>query len=375
MTKRRMIEGKDPGIEHENGRWRAALAGVLVALGVGGLAVPQARALPVCDAMSGISACCKITSSGVYHFNGNINGSISSGDCISVQAANVVLLANDHNLANAMLAGVGIHVHSGASRFSMSAGSTFSGTDGEVKGFLVGIQNDGSNVLVADVDCEGNGTGIINNGPRASYFFLDASTSSGNGFVNNSAAGLKLASLAADANGGNGLVLINTSGALFADFSEADGNGSTGVKVSGGGGNTMVTIDASGNGADGIWLKHSVGNTVIDFTANGNLKTGIYIGCSATGNPDGTSCGVSPSRGNSLQAGVGFQTVPPTTTADSNTVAGIGIDSGNGGNQVFGIEASLNGTDDAIDKNANCGSNFWTMNTFAKPNPACTKGQ
>jgi hypothetical protein len=87
------------------------------------------------------------------------------------------------------------------------------------------------------------------------------------------------------------------------------------------------------------------------------------------------SCSASPSRGNSLQAGVGFQTVPPTTTADSNTVAGIGIDSGNGGNQVFGIEASLNGTDDAIDKNANCGSNFWTMNTFAKPNPACTKGQ
>jgi len=377
MTKRRMVNGKDSGIEHQNRGWRAALAGVVVALGAGGLAVPRAQALPVCNAMSGISACCKITSSGVYQLHGNVNVNIASGDCISVQAANVVLIANDHNLANtnAMPAGVGIHVHSNASRFSMDADSTFSGTDGQVKWFLTGIQNDASNVLIADVDCESNGTGIVNNGARASYLLLDASGSSGNGFVNNSAAGLKMTSVAADGNGGNGLVLINTSGALFADFSEADGNGSTGVKVIGGGGNTMVTIDASGNGADGIWFKHSVANTVVDFTANGNGKTGIYIGCSASGNPDGTSCGVSPSRGNSLQVGVGFQAVPPTTTADKNTFAGIGIDSGNGGNQVFGIEASGNGTDDAIDKNANCGSNFWSMNSFAKPNPACTNGQ
>jgi hypothetical protein len=157
--------------------------------------------------------------------------------------------------------------------------------------------------------------------------FLNASGSSGNGFVNNSSAGLKMTSVAADGNGGNGLVLINTSGALFSDFSEADGNGSTGLKViGGGGGNTMVTIDASGNSADGVWIKHSVANTVIDFTANGNSKTGIYIDCSVTGNPDGTSCGPSPSRGNSLQAGVGFHAVPPTTTADTNTIAGIGIE-------------------------------------------------
>jgi hypothetical protein len=157
--------------------------------------------------------------------------------------------------------------------------------------------------------------------------------------------------------------------------SEADGNGNNGIKVIGGAGNTMVTIDASTNSADGVWFKHSVANTVIDFTANGNGKTGMYIGCSATGNPDGTSCGASPSRGNSLQAGVGFHAVLATTTADTNKVAGIGIDSGNGGNQVFGIEASRNGTDDAIDKNANCGSNFWSMNNFAQPSPSCTNAQ
>ena len=376
MAKRRMVDLKDDRIEHENRLWRAVLAGVVVALGVGGLA-SQAQALPLCDATSGIIGCCKIMSSGVYHLNGDLNVNISSGDCISVQAASVVLIANDHNLANshATPAGVGIHVHSGASHFSMDAGSTFSGTDGEVNGFLIGIQNDASNVLIADVDCESNGTGIVNNGARASYFFLNANSSSGNGFVNNGAAGLKMTSIAADGNGGNGLVLINTSGALFADFSEARGNGRTGVKVIGGGGNTMVTIDASANGADGIWFKQSVANAVIDFTANGNGKTGIYIGCSATGNPDGSTCGISPSRGNSLQAGVGFHAVPPTTTADTNIVAGIGIDSGNGGNQVFGIEATGNGTDDAIDKNANCGTNFWTMNSFSKPNPACTSGQ
>jgi hypothetical protein len=376
MTKRRMVDRKGTGIDYKNRAWRAALAGVTVALGVGGLAVPQAQALPVCDATSGISACCKITSEGVYHLNSNVNVNISSGDCISVQAPDAVLIANDHNLANtnATPAGVGIHVHSVGSRFSMDANSIFSGTDGEVKGFLIGIQNDASNVLIADVDCESNGTGIVNNGARTSYFFLNANSSSGNGFVNNGAAGLKMTSVAADGNGGNGLVLINTSGALFADFSEADGNAGTGVKVTGGGGNTMVTIDASANSADGIWFKHSVANTVIDFTANGNGKTGIYIGCSATGNPDGSSCGTSPSRGNSLQAGVGFHAVLPTN-ADANTFAGIGIDSGNGGNQVFGIEAKGNLMDDAIDKNANCGSNFWSMNSFAKPNPACTNAQ
>jgi hypothetical protein len=319
--KLRIVDGNDAGIEHEGRGRRAALAGVVMALGVSGLAVPQAQALPVC-ATSGNSACCKITSPGIYQLHANVNVKIASGDCISVQAANVVLIANDHNLAT-------------------------------------------------DVDCESNG----NNGARASYSFLDASSSSGNGFVNDGAAGLKMTSVAADGNGGNGLLLINTSGALFADFSEADGNGNNGIKVIGGGSNTMVTIDASTNSADGIWFKHSVANTVIDFTANGNGKTGIYIGCSATGNPDGSSCGVSPSRGNSLQAGVGFQAVPATTTADTNTFAGIGIDSGNGGNQVFGIEASGNGTDDAIDKNANCGSNFWSMNSFAKASPACTNAQ
>jgi hypothetical protein len=164
MTKRRMADGNDPGNEHENRGWRAALAGVVVALGIGGLA-PQAKALPLCDAtigIIGIIGCCKIMSSGVYQLNGDINVDISSGDCISVQAANVVLIANDHNLANnhATPAGVGIHVHLGASRFSMDADSTFSGTDGEVKGFLIGIQNDASNVMIADVDCESNGTGI-----------------------------------------------------------------------------------------------------------------------------------------------------------------------------------------------------------------------
>jgi hypothetical protein len=116
----------------------------------------------------------------VCQLNGDINVDISSGDCISVQAANVELIANDHNLANshATPAGVGIHVHSGASRFSMDADSTFSRTDGEIKGFLIGIQNDASNVMITDVDCESNGTGIVNNGARASYFFLNASSSS-----------------------------------------------------------------------------------------------------------------------------------------------------------------------------------------------------
>jgi hypothetical protein len=86
-----------------------------------------------------------------------------------VEATKVALIANDHNLANISSKGVGIHVHSSASRFSMHAGSTFSGTDGQVTGFLIGIQNDASNVLITDVDCESNGTGIVNNGARASY--------------------------------------------------------------------------------------------------------------------------------------------------------------------------------------------------------------
>jgi hypothetical protein len=208
--KLRIVDGNDAGIEHEGRGRRAALAGVVMALGVSELAVPQAQALPVC-ATSGISACCKITSPGIYQLHANVNVKIASGDCISVQAANVVLIANDHNLAT-------------------------------------------------DVDCESNG----NNGARASYSFLDASSSSGNGFVNDGAAGLKMTSVAADGNGGNGLLLINTSGALFADFSEADGNGNNGIKVIGGGSNTMVTIDASTNSADGIWFKHSVANTVIE---------------------------------------------------------------------------------------------------------------
>ena len=286
-----------------------------------------------------------------------------------MEATKVALIANDHNLANISSKGVGIHVRSSASRFSMHAGSTFSGTDGQVTGFLIGIQNDASNVLITDVDCESNGTGIVNNGARASYSFLNASSNFSRGFVNNGAAGLKISAFNTDNNKLDGLVLVNTSGALLGDFSEADGNGASGIKVSGGGGNTMVVIDASGNGADGIWFKHSVANTVIDFTANGNSGTGIYIGCSARGNPDGSGCGLSPSRGNSLQAGEGL------TTADSNGVAGIGIDVGNGGNQVFRIQGSGNGTDDAIDKNATCGSNFWMLNGFAKANPTCTNGQ
>lgn len=114
----------------------------------------------------------------------------------------------------------------------------FSGTDGQVTGFLIGIQNDASNVLITDVDCESNGTGIVNNGARASYSFLNASSSFSHGFVNNGAAGLKISAVNADNNKLDGLVLVNTSGALLGDFSEADGNGASGITVSGGGGNT-----------------------------------------------------------------------------------------------------------------------------------------
>lgn len=105
----------------------------------------------------------------------------------------------------------------------------------------------------------------------------------------------------------------------------------------------------------------SSNNQAGNGSSDNNLDTGVYIGCSATGPTDAKCKGVGPSKGNRVYDG----------GASTNTKYGVAIDLGDTGNIVGDMEGGSNGTDDALDNNANCDSNVWVSDSFPNANQSC----
>jgi hypothetical protein len=323
------------------------------------LAAPHRVLAALPDCTASITDCCQITTSGTYALTSDIN-TTNSGDCISVQAPDVVLSGGG---ADFMLntspspAGTAIHVLSGAARFFMDLRGV-----GVIFGFQTGVLNDASDTLIADTKVDScGGNGFVNNGAQATYVSIAGFSNGGDGFVNNGAAGLRLTQFDLDTNGGNGITLNATSGAIMFGGT-ANGNKVTGLLIDGSGGN-LISLQASSN-ADGVWIKGSSNNFLSSFGFT-NSGAAVYVGCDPSGLPKGVTTCTSPGSGNSIlgDGSLGFGAIP-------NAYA-VAIDIGENGDQVAEVGANTSTVEDATDENANCGTNLWTNNQFGTTSQAC----
>jgi hypothetical protein len=199
-----------------------------------------------------------------------------------------------------------------------------------------------------------NGKGKLINGTRPFLYFADSDG-------NNTLFGIKLNQGATNA------TIINTF---------VNGNGGAGLQLQGASGAHITGVDANSNGRYGIWLNGAPGNLVASFSAQNNAIAGVYLGCSSTG-PTGVPCpaGVTPSSGNQV-SGIAVVSASLLGTDErsvsSNATSqhfGIAIDTGNIGNLVSLVTSQGNLSEDMIDKNTNCASNSWQLNTFITSSP------
>ncbi len=374
------------------GRWRIVAVAVSIAAVAVGLRATPAHALAACVGNS-ITACCTITKAGVYNVTSSMALEPVGGDCIDITVPGVFLSLKNHDVhqQGANGTGIGVHVLATAPGTIVDGGANITITDGSqgvIKGFKTGIQNDAPGAFIYRFEAELNVTGVVDNASNATFFAFLADNNSGNGVTINSplppavptsnvrmltfdasgntfkgvaitATGSLLEHFTVFSNGEDGVKVDGGSGNTLSKFSAGtvgtggSGNGGAGVRLHNGGLNTVTDGETSLNAQGGIHLEHSnnnrvsrsqsfsnVGeagfwfdgssqNTLSDFRACGNATSGVYVGCSATTLPAGTSCGLSPhSNGN----------VIANANVLSNQV-GVGIDLANGANRVMAIDA------------------------------------
>jgi hypothetical protein len=120
----------------------AAVTATLVALAIGLRATPT-HALAAC-ATNSLAACCKINKPGLYSLASALN--VTGGDCIDITVPGVVLELGNHDLhQHTQGSGIGIHVLATAPGTIVNGGADPNITDGSqgfIKGFKTGIQND-----------------------------------------------------------------------------------------------------------------------------------------------------------------------------------------------------------------------------------------
>ncbi len=392
-----------------------------------------AHALSACNSTTKtIDACCKITKPGIYSVTSVSALQPQGGDCIDVTVPGVFLGLANHDLQQQGTQGTGIGVHV----LATAPGTIVDGaadinlaSQGQIKGFKVGVQNDAPGSFIYAFETTLDTSGVIDNASNATFFAFSADGNSANGVTINSppapaapTSNVRMITFDASDNGGRGVWIVGAAASLLEQFT-AFTNGEGGVKLDGATGNTLSKFAAgktatsgSGNtgwgvkvnkggsnsfadgetslnsgggiyfvnsnnnritghqsfsntGEAGVWFDGSTQNTLTDFRSCGNATSGVYVGCSATTLPAGTSCGASPhSNGNVIANG----------NVMSNQV-GVGIDLGNGANRVMGIDTVdavaatpctlANSSEDLEDSNTNCGTNFWTIDVFTKALP------
>ena len=292
-----------------------------------------------------ISSCgCIISSVDVFVTSGALISSSSNVDCIDISASGAVLvLQGDITGPGGGVTADGIHIMSGASNVFISGKNTpgFSLTHAKVTGFATGIQIDGSNAEVHQLDANGN----VNNG----VVFNGVTGGDWNGSSANSNAG------------GDGVLISGGSSNLVADANSV-GTNINGIEISSSPNNRILDSAANSNSVYGIWFGQSNGNEINGSATNSNA-TGTYIGCFSTGGPTGKKCpaGMKTSQFNSMTNSGG----------NSNSAVGVAIDSGDSGNVVDESGGSSNAGGDAVDKNKKCDHNVWMENSFTVKSQGC----
>jgi hypothetical protein len=235
---------------------------------------------------------------------------------------------------------------------SSANGAVIEGTNSnaaKITQFGTGILIDASDVAVANLELLSNAQyGLeINGGSRNALYDTavgsEVDPSSGNGIA--------------------GVLIKDGVGNSIEDVSAAH-NGSYGVEISGGSNNALHDTDEDFDGIYGVWIIGSNGNRGVDSTGRFNSQLGLYIGCAPTGGVGGTCSGVATGSANVVDFG----------QYNSNTTAGIGVDSGDLANQIGLNQVISNGSADAIDANASCGTNLWFLDQIGTtPAQTCVK--
>ena len=190
-----------------------------------------------------------------------------------------------------------------------------------------------------------------------------ASSNKLDGLKITNSSGISVAGVAADGNQGNGIELSTVVGATLSNFTVSD-NSLDGVKLTQVQGTTTNDADSSDNGVEGYEVRASCQSALTQLTAETNGASGIFIGCQ-----DGLGRCIIPGSGNTLDFnGTPNGVLDPLT---ANALYGIEVEKGEGGDQFYGNDASGNIVGDAIDHNANCGTDLWWANLFTNGTPPC----
>lgn len=267
-------------------------------------------------------------------------------DCLSVSGAHAVIDLKGHSITGpgAGATAAGIHILASATG-ALVEGSGFKNS---ISGFGSGVQIDSSKVVVVSIELVSNTSfGLfINGGTNNAVYDLDAGKEN-------------------DASSGNGVagVMIKNGSNNFVDDIHAAHNTMYGIEISGGSNNSLHDLDGDFCGIYGIWINGSNGNRVVNSTGRFNSQLGLYIGCAPTGGVGGICPAPATGSANVVKFGQWA----------SNTIDGIGIDSGDLANQIGISQVTSNGVADAVDANASCGSNLWFLNQFTLTPQACIK--
>jgi hypothetical protein len=302
-----------------------------------------------------ISSCgCTISSAEVFETSGALISASPSVDCIDISASGAVLvLKGDITGPAGGVTADGIHIMSGASNVFISGKSTpgFAAMGhATVTGFATGIQIDGSNAELHQLDSNGNVT---------------------NGVVFNAVTGGDYNASFANSNvGGEGILINGGSGNVVSDSGFSLNNNGVEILVSsnnrifdtGAGSNQGGNIQGANN-VYGFWIAQSSGNHIKDSSSDNNTGTGTYLGCFPTGGPSGKKCGagMKPSKFNRIIASGGSK----------NGGAGLGVDLGDSANVLDLNGGNSNGTSDGVDKNKKCDHNVWMGSGFGTTSTSC----
>jgi hypothetical protein len=330
-------------------RWqRAALTIVYTASLAIMLAAAPAAAAATCKKL--IKACGCTAKKGHLALANDLTSSSLSADCLTIAGAHVVLDMAGHQMTGpgGAATGAGIHV------LSSGNGAFIDAVNKPISKFGTGILIDASDVVIAFAELRSNAQfGLkINGGSRNSMYNSDAGSDS----------------VANSGNGDTGVLILNGSDNLIDDIFAAH-NGKYGIEISGGSNNSLHDLDGDFDGIYGIWINGSNGNRVVNTTGRSNGQIGLYIGCAPTGGIGGACPG----------AATGSTNVVKFSDFSSNTDVGVAVDSGDLANQI-GLNtigatlATKNGTADAVDANASCGTNLWFLDSIGTtPAQACIK--
>jgi parallel beta-helix repeat protein len=404
---------------------------LLVTIAVAGVnrdTAAKTAALPACAASIGVCGC-TITKAGTYRVTADLTG-VAAQDCIDISATKVNLRTDGHAITGTG-SGVGINIMKSASSANVQlADPSNPATVSAVSSFTTGIEVQGSGAIVSGgpipdsggFDVSGNsGDGLVIKGASncSVINFTSNNSTSGNGVTINGGSNCQFIAFTASGNTGYGVEMTNAKGNTLENFAVDDssgaGNGLGGIALISSSSNTLTNGSASGNTdtnimltnssknvvagnveADastsgsgivltnsssnsifdfgaldnavyGVWLQGSSSNAVRLIFAQGNAVAGVYLGCSPTapGNSDCPAKAKTSSKNTVTAIVVGNDSSTPQ-------LFGVAVDSGDLLNNLSGITATGDLSQDLDDLNANCGTNVWFANAGTIPNPACT---